>query len=129
LQLLKEVKDDDWSMEKMMWTLINRRHGEKHIAYAESHDQALVGDKTVAFWLMDKEMYWFMSETSPESLIIDRGIALHKMIRLITHALGGEGYLNFMGQFKFIVPVLRAEPPGNGEGKSQSRYVSANIGA
>jgi len=51
----------------------------------------------VAFWLMDKEMYWFMSETSPQSLIVDRGIALHKMIRLITHALGGEGYLNFMG--------------------------------
>lgn len=97
VKLLKEVKDDDWSMEKMLWTLINRRHGEKHIAYAESHDQALVGDKTVAFWLMDKEMYWFMSESSPESLIIDRGIALHKMIRLITHALGGEGYLNFMG--------------------------------
>ena len=53
----------------------------------------------MAFWLMDKEMYWFMSESSPESLIIDRGIALHKMIRLITHALGGEGYLNFMGMY------------------------------
>jgi 1,4-alpha-glucan branching enzyme len=84
-------------MEKLTWTLINRRHGEKHIAYAESHDQALVGDKTIAFWLMDKEMYWFMAESSPPSLIIDRGIALHKMIRLITHGLGGEGYLNFIG--------------------------------
>jgi len=97
-QLLKEVQDDDWNFKKITWTLINRRHGEKHIAYAESHDQALVGDKTVAFWLMDKEMYWFMSEASPQSLIVDRGIAMHKMIRLITHALGGEGYLNFMGQ-------------------------------
>ena len=58
-----------------------------------------MGDKTVAFWLMDKEMYWFMSESSPPSLIIDRGMALHKMIRLITHALGGEGYLNFMGTY------------------------------
>jgi len=105
LQLLKEVKDDDWSMEKITWTLINRRHGEKHIAYAESHDQALVGDKTVAFWLMDKEMYWFMSENSPPSLIIDRGIAMHKMIRLITHALGGEGYLNFMGQSTLDIVV------------------------
>lgn len=91
------MQDDDWDMFKVTWTLINRRHGEKHIAYAESHDQALVGDKTVAFWLMDKEMYWFMSEVSPPSLIIDRGIAMHKMIRFVTHALGGEGYLNFMG--------------------------------
>lgn len=59
--------------------------------------QALVGDKTLAFWLMDKEMYTHMSVTSEPSLIIDRGLALHKMIRLITHALGGEGYLNFIG--------------------------------
>jgi len=102
VQLLKEIKDDDWDMKKITWTLINRRHGEKHIAYAESHDQALVGDKTVAFWLMDKEMYWFMSEHSPPSLIIDRGIALHKMIRFITHGLGGEGYLNFMGLLMYI---------------------------
>jgi len=91
----------------MTWTLINRRHGEKHIAYAESHDQALVGDKTVAFWLMDKEMYWFMSESSPQSLIIDRGIALHKMIRLITHALAGEGYLNFMGQYSQLLASFK----------------------
>ena len=70
---------------------------EKTIAYAESHDQALVGDKTIAFWLMDKEMYTHMSNISEPSPIVDRGIALHKMIRLITHALGGEGYLNFIG--------------------------------
>ncbi len=75
---------------------------EKTVAYAESHDQALVGDKTIAFWLMDKEMYWHMSlvskdESSPANLVIDRGIALHKIIRLITHSLGGEAYLNFMG--------------------------------
>lgn len=70
---------------------------EKTIAYAESHDQALVGDKTIAFWLMDKEMYTHMSNISEPSPVVDRGIALHKMIRLITHALGGEGYLNFIG--------------------------------
>lgn len=70
---------------------------EANVAYAESHDQALVGDKTIAFWLMDKEMYTHMSITSPPSAIIDRGIALHKMIRFITHALGGEAWLNFMG--------------------------------
>ena len=68
-------------MDNIVWTLINRRHGEKTIAYAESHDQALVGDKTVAFWLMDKEMYTHMSTVTPLSPVIDRGIALHKMIR------------------------------------------------
>jgi 1,4-alpha-glucan branching enzyme len=74
------------------------RWQEKTIAYAESHDQALVGDKTVAFWLMDKDMYWHMTAAeSPRHPVVDRGLALHKMIRLITYALGGEGYLNFMG--------------------------------
>jgi len=97
IKTLKENSDEDWNMGNIAFTLINRRHGEKHISYAESHDQALVGDKTLAFWLMDKEMYTHMSTTSENSLIIDRGMALHKMIRLITHALGGEGYLNFIG--------------------------------
>jgi 1,4-alpha-glucan branching enzyme len=97
IKILKEQKDDDWSMGDICWTLTNRRYKEKTIAYAESHDQALVGDKTLAFWLMDKEMYEFMSELSPRTPIIDRGLALHKMIRLLTHALGGEGYLNFIG--------------------------------
>lgn len=60
--------------------------------------KALVGDKTIAFWLMDKEMYTHMSTLSEPSAIIDRGLALHKMIRLITHGLGGEAYLNFMGE-------------------------------
>ena len=76
--------------------LANRRYGEATIAYAESHDQALVGDKTLAFWLMDKEMYWHMAKDDPHP-VIERGIALHKMIRLITLVLGGEGWLNFMG--------------------------------
>eukprot|EP00914_Ancora_sagittata_P001187 GHVO01003054.1.p1 GENE.GHVO01003054.1~~GHVO01003054.1.p1 ORF type:complete len:464 (+),score=47.82 GHVO01003054.1:603-1994(+) len=97
IKLLKEHSDDDWNIQDIVWTLINRRHGEKHIAYAESHDQALVGDKTIAFWLMDKDMYTHMSKMSGPSIVIDRGMALHKMIRLITHGLGGEGYLNFIG--------------------------------
>ncbi|HTW95910.1 MAG TPA: alpha amylase C-terminal domain-containing protein [Tepidisphaeraceae bacterium] len=96
IKLLKEQKDEDWNLGNLYRTLLNRRHGEKHIGYAESHDQALVGDKTIAFWLMDKEMYWHMDKAST-NLIIDRGIALHKMIRLITFALAGEGYLTFMG--------------------------------
>ncbi|KAF7638641.1 1,4-alpha-glucan branching enzyme [Meloidogyne graminicola] len=71
---------------------------EGHIAYAESHDQALVGDKTIAFWLMDKEMYENMSLIHSQlTPIIDRGIALHKLIRLITYGLGGEAWLNFIG--------------------------------
>ncbi|CAG8726671.1 29437_t:CDS:10, partial [Racocetra persica] len=97
IKLLKEVRDDDWNIGNICWTLINRRHMEKTIAYAESHDQALVGDKTIAFWLMDKEMYTNMSDLTPLTPIVDRGLALHKMIRLLTHGLGGEGYLNFEG--------------------------------
>ncbi|KAI9591608.1 glycoside hydrolase superfamily [Syncephalis fuscata] len=97
IKLLKEVRDEDWDMGNIVHTLTNRRHLEKTVAYCESHDQALVGDKTLAFWLMDKEMYTNMSDLTPLTPIIDRGLSLHKMIRLITHALGGEGYLNFEG--------------------------------
>lgn len=97
IKLLKEFKDDDWNMGNITFTLSNRPYKEKTVAYCESHDQALVGDKTIAFWLMDKEMYTHMSVLSPPSIIIDRGIALHKMIRLITFGLGGEAYLTFMG--------------------------------
>uniref|UniRef100_A0A5B6ZJQ5 1,4-alpha-glucan branching enzyme n=1 Tax=Davidia involucrata TaxID=16924 RepID=A0A5B6ZJQ5_DAVIN len=94
---LLEKKDEDWRMGDIVHTLTNRRWLEKCIAYAESHDQALVGDKTIAFWLMDKDMYDFMAVDRPSTPLIDRGIALHKMIRLVTMGLGGEGYLNFMG--------------------------------
>nr|CRZ24851.1 Bm5528 [Brugia malayi] len=97
IKLLKHFSDEDWDISNLVFTLENRRYAEKHIAYAESHDQALVGDKTIAFWLMDKEMYDFMSDTSPLTPIIERGIALHKMIRLITYGLGGEAWLNFIG--------------------------------
>jgi 1,4-alpha-glucan branching enzyme len=84
-------------MGDICFTLTNRRWKEPTIAYSESHDQALVGDKTLAFWLMDQEMYTNMSDLSPRTPVIERGMALHKMIRLISHGLGGEGYLNFMG--------------------------------
>ncbi|XP_072981462.1 1,4-alpha-glucan-branching enzyme 1, chloroplastic/amyloplastic-like isoform X2 [Typha angustifolia] len=96
IEILK-LKDEDWKMGDIIHTLTNRRWLEKCVAYAESHDQALVGDKTIAFWLMDKDMYDFMALDRPSTPRIDRGIALHKMIRLITMGLGGEGYLNFMG--------------------------------
>jgi 1,4-alpha-glucan branching enzyme len=96
IKLLKERSDEQWNLSELYGTLLNRRYGEKHIGYAESHDQALVGDKTLAFWLMDKEMYWHMDKAS-HTPVIDRGLALHKLIRLITFSLAGEGYLNFMG--------------------------------
>nr|OQO16776.1 1,4-alpha-glucan-branching enzyme [Rachicladosporium sp. CCFEE 5018] len=97
IKWLKEKQDIDWDMGALCHTLTNRRHGEKTIAYAESHDQALVGDKTLLFWLCDAQMYTNMSTLSEFTPVIERGMALHKMIRLITHALGGEGYLNFEG--------------------------------
>lgn len=97
IELLKTKSDEDWNVGNIVHTLTNRRWMEKTIAYAESHDQALVGDKTIAFWLMDKEMYTGMSLLYGSNDIVERGIALHKMIRLITHSLGGEGYLNFIG--------------------------------
>ncbi|KAI9224521.1 1,4-alpha-glucan branching enzyme [Blastocladiella britannica] len=99
IKLLKEFRDEDWDMGHIAHTLVNRRGNEATIGYAESHDQALVGDKTLAFWLMDKDMYFHMSEehTKHPPATIERGMALHKMIRLVTMALSGEGYLTFMG--------------------------------
>ena len=96
IKTLKEVPDEGWDMAKLWFELTQRRVGEKNIGYAESHDQALVGDKTIMFRLCDAEMYWNMNKVS-NNAIINRGVALHKMIRLLTASLAGEGYLNFMG--------------------------------
>ncbi|MEG1622641.1 MAG: alpha-amylase family glycosyl hydrolase [Alistipes sp.] len=93
---LKETPDEAWNIGEMWAVMTNRLPEVKTVAYAESHDQALVGDKTLAFRLMDKEMYFCMDRTTP-SIVIDRGMALHKMIRLMTIATGGQAYLNFMG--------------------------------
>ena len=96
IKWIKELRDEDWSMGGIWWELTNKRADEKTISYAECHDQALVGDKTIIFRLMDKEMYYSMSKSSQNG-IVDRGIALHKLIRLVTLATCGGGYLNFMG--------------------------------
>ena len=96
IRLLKEVPDEEWNIHEMWSVMTSRLPGVKTVAYAESHDQALVGDKTIAFRLMDKEMYFHMDRAS-QNLVIDRGMALHKMIRLMTIATGGDAYLNFMG--------------------------------
>ncbi|EIM76479.1 1,4-alpha-glucan-branching protein [Nitritalea halalkaliphila LW7] len=96
IKTLKYSPDEHWDMFGLWHALTNRPAGEGTVAYAESHDQALVGDKSIAFWLMDKEMYHQMHIGS-ESLVIDRGIALHKIIRMLTLSLGGEAYMNFIG--------------------------------
>ena len=96
IKLLKEKKDEDWNVTDIFWELTNRRSDEKTISYAESHDQALVGDKTLIFRLIDEKMYWHMMR-SDNDLTVNRGMALHKMIRLITAGTLNGGYLNFMG--------------------------------
>lgn len=121
IKILKHLSDDQWDLGNIVHTLTNRRHGEKCISYCESHDQALVGDKTIAFWLMDKEMYTNMSVLTPLTTIIDRGLSLHKMIRLVTFGLGGEGYLNFEGN-EFGHPEWLDFPrEGNGESYHYAR--------
>jgi 1,4-alpha-glucan branching enzyme len=96
IRLTKDRRDEDWPMGNLWYELTNRRREEKTISYAESHDQALVGDQTLIFRLIGVSMYDSM-HTENDSLIVDRGMALHKMIRLLTLATAGHGYLNFMG--------------------------------
>lgn len=96
IKYIKEVRDEDWKAGHIFYEMTNRRSGEKTISYAESHDQALVGDKTIIFRLIDSDMYWHMKK-GDETLLVNRGIALHKMIRLITLSTINGGYLNFMG--------------------------------
>ena len=96
IKMIKEKKDEDWHPTSIFWELTNRRADEKTISYAESHDQALVGDKTLIFRLIDSDMYWHMM-VGDDNMNVDRGLALHKMIRLVTCSTINGGYLNFMG--------------------------------
>jgi 1,4-alpha-glucan branching enzyme len=96
IRSLRTLSDQQWNVAHLWHELTSHRPEERTISYAESHDQALVGDKTLIFWLADKEMYEHMQIDNPH-LIVARAIALHKMIRLVTFALAGHGYLNFMG--------------------------------
>lgn len=96
IKYIKEVPDENWKPGHIYWELTNRRPDERTITYAESHDQALVGDKTIIFRLIDADMYWHMQK-GDSTLLVDRGVALHKMIRLITATTINGGYLNFMG--------------------------------
>ncbi len=96
IKTIKEKKDEDWHPTSIFWELTNRRADEKTISYAESHDQALVGDKTLIFRLIDSDMYWHMM-IDDDNMNVARGMALHKMIRLVTCTTINGGYLNFMG--------------------------------
>ena len=96
IKTLKEKRDEDWDLNHLFHELTTHRPEEKTISYAESHDQALVGDKTLIFRLIDKDMYDFMSKSN-SNLVVERGMALHKIIRLLTASTNAGGYLNFMG--------------------------------
>ena len=96
IKTIKEKRDEDWKPSSMFWEVTNRRRDEKTISYCESHDQALVGDKTIIFRLCDADMYWHFKK-GDENGVVQRGIALHKMIRLLTASTINGGYLNFMG--------------------------------
>eukprot|EP00928_Gymnodinium_smaydae_P033600 TRINITY_DN2401_c0_g1_i1.p1 TRINITY_DN2401_c0_g1~~TRINITY_DN2401_c0_g1_i1.p1 ORF type:complete len:2034 (+),score=562.59 TRINITY_DN2401_c0_g1_i1:70-6171(+) len=122
IKILKEgTPDENWDLKWIAGELQNRRRNERSIAYAESHDQAIVGDKTIAFWLMDAEMYTGMSTLGNQpSMCIQRGLALHKMIRMVCLSLG-EGYLNFCGN-EFGHPEW-VDFPREGNGWS---YLHAN---
>lgn len=96
IRTIKDKIDEDWKPSGIFWEVTNRRKNEKTISYAESHDQALVGDKTIIFRLIDADMYWHMQK-GDANYVVKRGIALHKMIRLITASTMNGGYLNFMG--------------------------------
>lgn len=96
IKTIKERKDEDWKPSSIFWEVKNRRSDEETISYCESHDQALVGDKTIIFRLIDADMYWHFKH-GDENDTVWRGIALHKMIRLVTCAAMNGGYLNFMG--------------------------------
>ncbi len=96
IKLIKEQPDEAWDPENMWYELRNHRPTERTISYAESHDQALVGDKTIIFRLIDSDMYWHMQQSDWHDRVM-RGIALCNMIRLMTFATMCGGYLTFMG--------------------------------
>jgi 1,4-alpha-glucan branching enzyme len=122
IKWIKERSDEQWSPGEIWWELTNKRADEKTVSYAECHDQALVGDKTIIFRLIDKEMYFSMRKDQPNALV-DRGVALHKLIRLVTAATCGGGYLDFMGN-EFGHPEWIDFPrEGNGWSFSHARRL------
>ena len=120
IKIIKELPDEAWKPSSIFWETTNRRADEKTISYCESHDQALVGDKTIIFRLIDADMYWHFKK-GDENMAVNRGIALHKMIRLLTASTMNGGYLNFMGN-EFGHPEWIDFPrEGNGWGYKYAR--------
>ena len=133
IKTIKEVRDEDINVCSIFWEVKNRRPDEKTISYCESHDQALVGDKTIIFRLIDADMYWHFAKKDVNDLA-RRGIALHKMIRLVTAGAINGGYLNFMGnefgrQQGFVLSLVgRLRPEdvgGNQEPEELPGYSSS----
>ena len=122
IKWIKEKGDEQWSPGEIWYELTNKRADEKTVSYAECHDQALVGDKTIIFRLIDKEMYFSMDKPV-KNITVERGVALHKMIRLVTAATAGDGYLDFMGN-EFGHPEWIDFPrEGNGWSYSHARRL------
>jgi 1,4-alpha-glucan branching enzyme len=120
IKQFKTKSDWELNLQELWWELTTRRPGEKNIGYAESHDQALVGDKTIFMWLANEGVYYEMA-ANQESAKIDRALALHKLVRLVTFSLAGEGYLNFMGN-EFGHPEWLDFPrEGNGDSFQHAR--------
>ncbi|MEW5315348.1 MAG: hypothetical protein WDW38_006786 [Sanguina aurantia] len=118
IEVLKTLNDHQWDMGNIVHTLTNRRYAERCVGYSESHDQALVGDKTIAQWLMDKDIYTGMAIAGPQSSVVDRGVALHKLIRLITVALGGRATSTLWAT---SLATPSAMVPGNGGSMEKCR--------
>ena len=102
-EFLMNTKDEEWNMGNLIYTLKNRRYNEKQISYCESHDQSFVGNYSLSALLLSSERFWNMSKNSEETIVLYRGICLHKLIRFLNFVLGGEGYLSFMGN-EFACP-------------------------
>lgn len=96
IKMLKDQTDEEWDIGHLVHAFKNKRKDEKVVNYCESHDQAIVGDKTISTWLFEAQLYTNMSKFNEETIVIARGMALHKIIRFIT-LIGGNSYLNFMG--------------------------------
>lgn len=96
IRLTKDTPDEAWQMGRLWFELNHHRGDEGTIAYAESHDQALVGDQTLMFRMAGSDLYHHMAYDQT-TIRVQRAVAVHKMIRLITLTTAPDGYLNFMG--------------------------------
>lgn len=95
-KMVKECPDEYWSPGEIFFRLTDKRPEEQVISYAECHDQAMVGDQTFLSRMVGAEIYTSMRKDLA-TLTVERAVALHKIIRLLTFSLAQGGYMNFMG--------------------------------